>query len=53
MGVDRVVLGQGNGTLKPKKGDTVRLEYTEQLPGEMVRRENRVDKQVNWVTDTL
>ena len=28
MGVDRIVLSQGNGTVKPKKGDTVRLAYT-------------------------
>ena len=28
MGVDRTVLSQGNGTVKPKMGDTVRLAYT-------------------------
>lgn len=28
MGVDRIVLNQGNGPVKPKMGDTVRLEYT-------------------------
>lgn len=28
MGVDRIILNQGNGTVKPEKGDTVRLEYT-------------------------
>ena len=28
MGVDRFVLTPGNGTIKPKKGDTVRLEFT-------------------------
>lgn len=28
MGVDRIVLNPGNGTMKPKKGDTVRVEYT-------------------------
>ena len=28
MGVDRIVLIQGNGTDKPKKGDTVRLTFT-------------------------
>ena len=28
MGVDRTVLFQGNGTVKPKMEDTVRLTYT-------------------------
>lgn len=28
MGVDRTVLNPGNGTMKPKKGDVVRVEYT-------------------------
>ena len=28
MGVDRTILNQGNGTVKPKMGDIVRLEYT-------------------------
>lgn len=28
MGINRVVLNAGNNTDAPKKGDTVRLEYT-------------------------
>ena len=31
MGVERVVLIKGNGTVKPMKGDTVKLEYTGSL----------------------
>ncbi|KAL8829726.1 MAG: hypothetical protein Q9170_006045 [Blastenia crenularia] len=31
MGVDRKVLKEGNGADKPKKGDTVTIEYTGNL----------------------